>query len=188
MFPKWLSQLLLNHFAVCAQYRFPTFHRFGLMVPEVFILCCLTHLSLGCGKSAHYDKGTWPRRYGYLMAVKQDGSQGPLQRWPNFILLGLTVAFQHHHRLGMKSPAQFGDILDPIYGMDEEKKNAINWKTFREPKNELHVELTGSKCQMLPKNLAMTHSICHDCIFVSCEENKHGSERQGWSQYLIPWL
>lgn len=122
MFPKWLSQLLLNHFAVCAQYRFPTFHRFGLMVPEVFILCCLTHLSLGCGKSAHYDKATWLRRYGYLMAVKQDGSQGPLQRWPNFILLGLTVAFQHHHRLGMKSPAQFGDILDPIYGMDEEKK------------------------------------------------------------------
>lgn len=131
MFPKWLSQLLLNHFAVCAQYRFPTFHRFGLMVPEVFILCCLTHLSLGCGKSAHYDKGTWPRRYGYLMAVKQDGSQGPLQRWRNFILLGLTVAFQHHHRLGMKSPAQFGDILDPIYGMDEEKKKCHKLKDLQ---------------------------------------------------------
>lgn len=72
-----------------------------------------------------------------------------------------------------------GGILDPIYGMeDEKKKERHNLKTFREPRSEPHMELTGSKSEMLPKYLTVTHSICHDCIFVSYEKNKHRPERQ----------
>lgn len=123
---------------------------------------------------------------------EQRGSQCPLQKCPNFILLGpyflsfccLPTSPQAEDETFSKVWRHFRSHI-----RHGRWKTCHNLKTFREPRSELHMELTGSKGEMLPKTLTVTHSICHDCIFVSCEENKHRPERQGWSQYLIPpWL